>query len=177
MVTAPLPSMPLRLWGDTDGARYRAAYFSRFPGVWCHGDWITLTDRGSCTITGRSDATLNRGGVRLGTSEFYTVDHDEFSEDEEKAATPSALAALFPAGASVDAAVERATIEHYLSVADDYVGSPMLAAHTAKSTASPSDENLAFRLSPCVASATREANPKVSSRTQRKVRFMEVSLS
>jgi acetoacetyl-CoA synthetase len=73
VVTAPLPSMPLRLWGDTDGARYRAAYFSRYPGVWCHGDWITLTDRGSCTITGRSDATLNRGGVRLGTSEFYTV--------------------------------------------------------------------------------------------------------
>jgi acetoacetyl-CoA synthetase len=73
VVTAPMPSMPLRFWGDDDGRRYRDAYFSRFPGVWCHGDWITISERGSCTITGRSDATLNRGGVRLGTSEFYTV--------------------------------------------------------------------------------------------------------
>lgn len=73
VVTAPLPSMPVGFWGDADGSRYRDAYFSRFPGVWCHGDWLTVTDRGSCTITGRSDATLNRGGVRLGSSEFYTV--------------------------------------------------------------------------------------------------------
>ena len=64
---------PSRFWGDDDGRRYRDAYFARFPGVWCHGDWITITDRGSCIITGRSDATLNRGGVRLGTSEFYAV--------------------------------------------------------------------------------------------------------
>ena len=73
VVTAPMPSMPTRLWGDGDGSRLRDAYFSRYPGVWCHGDWITITDRGSCVITGRSDATLNRGGVRLGTSEFYAV--------------------------------------------------------------------------------------------------------
>ena len=73
VITRPLPSMPLRFWGDDDGSRYRAAYFSRFPGVWCHGDWITITERGSCIITGRSDATLNRGGVRMGTSEFYAV--------------------------------------------------------------------------------------------------------
>ena len=59
--------------GDTDGSRYRAAYFARFPGVWEHGDWITITDRGTCVITGRSDATLNRGGVRIGTSELYTI--------------------------------------------------------------------------------------------------------
>jgi acetoacetyl-CoA synthetase len=72
VVTAPMPSMPVRLWGD-DGSRYRSSYFSQYPGVWCHGDWITIDDKGSCTITGRSDATLNRGGVRLGTSEFYTV--------------------------------------------------------------------------------------------------------
>ncbi len=51
----------------------RAAYFERFPGVWRHGDWLTITDRGSCVVTGRSDATLNRGGVRLGTAEFYAV--------------------------------------------------------------------------------------------------------
>ena len=73
VVTRPMPSMPVGLWGDADGSRYRAAYFSRFPGVWDHGDWITITDRGTCIITGRSDATLNRGGVRLGTSEFYAV--------------------------------------------------------------------------------------------------------
>ena len=73
VVTAPMPSMPTGLWGDRDGSRLRDAYFGRFPGVWCHGDWVTITDRGSCVITGRSDATLNRGGVRLGTSEFYAV--------------------------------------------------------------------------------------------------------
>ncbi len=73
VLTAPLPSMPTGFWHDDDGHRYRDAYFSRFAGVWCHGDWLTITDRGSCTITGRSDATLNRGGVRLGTSELYAV--------------------------------------------------------------------------------------------------------
>ncbi|MEO6471644.1 MAG: acetoacetate--CoA ligase [Aeromicrobium sp.] len=73
VITAPMPSMPVGFWGDDDGSRYRAAYFEDIPGVWRHGDWITITDRGTCTITGRSDATLNRGGVRLGTSEFYTV--------------------------------------------------------------------------------------------------------
>jgi acetoacetyl-CoA synthetase len=73
VITAPMPSMPVRFWGDDDGSRYRDAYFDTYPGVWRHGDWITITDRGSCVITGRSDATLNRGGVRLGTAEFYTV--------------------------------------------------------------------------------------------------------
>lgn len=73
VITAPMPSMPVAFWNDPDGARYREAYFDVFPGVWRHGDWITITDRGSCVITGRSDATLNRGGVRLGTSEFYSV--------------------------------------------------------------------------------------------------------
>jgi acetoacetyl-CoA synthetase len=73
VLTAPMPSMPVAFWGDPDGRRYRDAYFSQWPGVWCHRDWITITERGSCVITGRSDATLNRGGVRLGTSEFYAV--------------------------------------------------------------------------------------------------------
>lgn len=73
VITQPMPSMPVGFWGDEDGSRYRAAYFEDIPGVWRHGDWILLTERGSCTITGRSDATLNRGGVRLGTSEFYSV--------------------------------------------------------------------------------------------------------
>jgi acetoacetyl-CoA synthetase len=73
VITAPMPSMPVGFWGDTDGSRYREAYFDVFPGAWRHGDWITITSRGTCVITGRSDATLNRGGVRLGTSEFYSV--------------------------------------------------------------------------------------------------------
>jgi len=73
VLTAPMPSMPVGFWNDPDGVRYRAAYFSTFPGVWRHGDWVTITDRGSCVITGRSDATLNRGGVRIGTAEFYAV--------------------------------------------------------------------------------------------------------
>ena len=73
VITAPMPSMPVGFWGDDDGQRYRAAYFEHFPGVWRHGDWVTFTDDGACTITGRSDATLNRGGVRLGTSDFYAV--------------------------------------------------------------------------------------------------------
>jgi acetoacetyl-CoA synthetase len=73
VITAPMPSMPVGFWNDPDGSRYRAAYFEDFPGVWRHGDWITFTEDGACTITGRSDATLNRGGVRLGTSDFYAV--------------------------------------------------------------------------------------------------------
>jgi acetoacetyl-CoA synthetase len=73
VVTEPMPSMPIGFWGDTDGSRYRAAYFDSYPGVWRHGDWITISDHGSCVITGRSDATLNRGGVRIGTSEIYRV--------------------------------------------------------------------------------------------------------
>jgi acetoacetyl-CoA synthetase len=68
---APFPSMPVYFWNDRDGAKYRAAYFDRFPGVWCHGDYMELTARGSCVIYGRSDATLNPGGVRIGTAELY----------------------------------------------------------------------------------------------------------
>ncbi|MBO3738091.1 acetoacetate--CoA ligase [Actinoplanes flavus] len=73
VITAPMPSMPVGFWNDPDGSRYREAYFDVFPGVWRHGDWITIDPDGSCVITGRSDATLNRGGVRLGTAEFYSV--------------------------------------------------------------------------------------------------------
>jgi acetoacetyl-CoA synthetase len=73
VITAPMPSMPVGFWGDGDGSRYRAAYFEDHPGVWTHGDWITLYPDGACTITGRSDATLNRGGVRMGTAELYSV--------------------------------------------------------------------------------------------------------
>lgn len=73
VLTAPMPSMPVGFWGDPDGSRYRNAYYADFPGVWRHGDWVTFTDDGGCVISGRSDATLNRGGVRLGTSDFYAV--------------------------------------------------------------------------------------------------------
>ena len=71
VLTEPLPSMPLFLWGDQDGSRYRESYFSFFPGVWRHGDWIEITKRGTCIIYGRSDATIKRLGVRIGTSEVY----------------------------------------------------------------------------------------------------------
>ncbi len=69
--TAPFPSMPLGFWADDDGSRYEAAYFSDFPGVWRHGDWLARTEHGGFVITGRSDATLNPGGVRIGTAEIY----------------------------------------------------------------------------------------------------------
>jgi acetoacetyl-CoA synthetase len=71
VITEPMPSMPLYLWGDEDDSRYRESYFADFPGVWRHGDWIEITERGTAIITGRSDATINRGGVRMGTSELY----------------------------------------------------------------------------------------------------------
>jgi acetoacetyl-CoA synthetase len=73
VVTSPMPSMPVGLWGDDDGSRLRDTYFDRYPGIWRHGDWIVFEADGSCVIAGRSDATLNRGGVRLGTAEFYRV--------------------------------------------------------------------------------------------------------
>jgi acetoacetyl-CoA synthetase len=69
--TAPFPSMPVGFFGDEDGSRYRAAYFERFPGVWCHGDFTLETEHGGYVIYGRSDAVLNPGGVRIGTAEIY----------------------------------------------------------------------------------------------------------
>ncbi|WP_236794710.1 acetoacetate--CoA ligase [Amycolatopsis sp. GM8] len=71
VIGQPMPSMPVYFWGDDDGQRLRDSYFSRFPGVWTHGDWLELTARGTGVITGRSDATINRGGVRMGTAEIY----------------------------------------------------------------------------------------------------------
>ena len=73
VVTEPMPSMPVQFWGDDGDERYRASYFDMYPGVWRHGDWVVLSERGGCTVSGRSDATLNRGGVRMGTAEFYRV--------------------------------------------------------------------------------------------------------
>ncbi len=71
VITKPMPSMPLFLWGDEDGSRYRESYFDTYPGVWRHGDWIEITGRGTAIIYGRSDSTINRGGIRMGTSEIY----------------------------------------------------------------------------------------------------------
>ena len=65
--------VPVKFWNDPDGSRYRETYFDTYPGVWRHGDWVRFSPSGTCVIAGRSDATLNRGGVRLGTSEFYDV--------------------------------------------------------------------------------------------------------
>ena len=73
VVTEPMPSMPLHFWNDPDGTRYRESYFEPWPGVWRHGDWLEITDRGTCLITGRSDSTLNRGGVRMGTADIYAA--------------------------------------------------------------------------------------------------------
>jgi acetoacetyl-CoA synthetase len=71
VVTEPMPSMPVCFWGDPDGSRYRASYFEQYPGVWRHGDWIEITSRGTAVIYGRSDSTINRSGIRMGTSEIY----------------------------------------------------------------------------------------------------------
>jgi acetoacetyl-CoA synthetase len=73
VLTKPMPSMPLFFWNDPDGERYRESYFDMYPGVWRHGDWIKITERGSAVIYGRSDSTINRGGVRMGTSELYSA--------------------------------------------------------------------------------------------------------
>ena len=73
VITRPMPSMPVSFWNDPDGERYRAAYFDTFPGVWRHGDWVTVTGRGSIVVHGRSDSTLNRSGIRMGSADIYAV--------------------------------------------------------------------------------------------------------
>jgi acetoacetyl-CoA synthetase len=80
--TRPFPSMPIGFWNDDDGAKYHAAYFDRFPNIWCHGDYVALTEHGGMIMYGRSDATLNPGGVRIGTAEIYR-EVEAFSEIEE----------------------------------------------------------------------------------------------
>jgi acetoacetyl-CoA synthetase len=73
VITKPMPSMPVAFWNDPDGARYRHAYFDTFPGVWRHGDWVTITGHASVIIHGRSDATLNRNGIRMGSADIYAA--------------------------------------------------------------------------------------------------------
>ncbi|HZC19356.1 MAG TPA: acetoacetate--CoA ligase, partial [Rubrobacteraceae bacterium] len=82
VITEPMPSMPLYLWNDPDGERYRESYFDKYPGVWRHGDWIKIKPEGSAAIYGRSDAVINRGGVRMGSAEIYrAVDRVEEVRD------------------------------------------------------------------------------------------------
>jgi acetoacetyl-CoA synthetase len=73
VISEPMPSMPIYFWNDPEGERYRESYFDVFPGVWRHGDWIKVKKNGACVIYGRSDSTINRGGVRMGTSEIYSA--------------------------------------------------------------------------------------------------------
>jgi acetoacetyl-CoA synthetase len=116
VITQPMPSMPVALWNDPRGERYRSSYFDRYPGVWRQGDWIKFSERGSCVVTGRSDATLNRGGVRLGTGEFYAV-VEEFPElvdalvvhlEDDAGGMGELLLFVVPApGAVVDEALQK----------------------------------------------------------------------
>jgi acetoacetyl-CoA synthetase len=73
VVTEPMPSMPVGFWDDPDGSRYADAYFDVYPGVWRHGDWVTVTEHGSIVVHGRSDSTLNRHGIRMGSADIYAV--------------------------------------------------------------------------------------------------------
>jgi acetoacetyl-CoA synthetase len=73
VIEAPMPSMPIFFWNDPEGQRYRDSYFATYPGIWRHGDWIQINSNGSLVIYGRSDATLNRKGVRIGTAEIYAI--------------------------------------------------------------------------------------------------------
>ena len=98
--TKPFPSMPLGFWNDRGDERYHAAYFAKYPNVWCHGDWSELTERGSLLVYGRSDATLNPGGVRIGTAEIYRV-VERIDEVEEAVA----IGQLWPPGQPTDTRV------------------------------------------------------------------------
>ncbi|MGY1602265.1 acetoacetate--CoA ligase [Geodermatophilus sp. SYSU D00815] len=140
VVTEPMPSMPVGFWGDPDGERYRSAYFDVYPGVWRHGDWLVRTERDTWVITGRSDATLNRGGVRLGTAEFYGVldGLPEVSDSlvvhlEDEATAHGRLVVLVVPAADADeerlAELVRTTLRRELSprhVPDDVVAVPVL---------------------------------------------------
>jgi acetoacetyl-CoA synthetase len=116
VIRSPMPSMPVGFWNDPGDVRYHASYYEDYPGVWRHGDWIQFTERGSCVITGRSDATLNRGGVRMGTGEFYEVieELDEVLdslvvhlEDREGGAGELLLFVVLRDGAELDDGLRR----------------------------------------------------------------------
>lgn len=136
--TRPFPSMPLFFWGDADGSRYRSSYFSEWPGIWRHGDWLRIEADGSCTITGRSDATIKRHGLRMGTAEIYNaVEHladvaDSLVIDVEDGRGSSKLLMFVvpAAGRELDGTLEAAmtlAIRNNLSprfVPDHYICAP-----------------------------------------------------
>lgn len=109
----PLPSMPIFFWGDVDNQRYLSSYFDAYPGIWRHGDWLTIYPDGSCTITGRSDATINRNGVRMGTSEIYAaverlpeiVDSMVIEIDDARGESRLVMFVVLQGGASLDDAL------------------------------------------------------------------------
>ena len=114
VVTRAMPSMPVGFWGDDDGSRLHASYFEDYPGVWRHGDWVKRTERDTFVVYGRSDATLNRGGVRMGTAEFYRVVEaiddvtDSLVVDTSELGREGELVLLVVAAAGVDrTALER----------------------------------------------------------------------
>ena len=116
VIEKPMPSMPIYFWNDPDGMKYRASYFDMYPGKWRHGDWVVFHEDGACRITGRSDGTLNRGGVRLGTAEFYSVLGDVpevvdslvvHLEDEGGGTGELLLAVQLAPDRSMDAALEQ----------------------------------------------------------------------
>jgi acetoacetyl-CoA synthetase len=114
VITKPMPAMPLRLWGDEDDRRYLSSYFDVYPGVWRHGDWLSIAEDGSCVIYGRSDATINRHGLRMGTSEIYAAVEalpevlDSMVIDLEYLGRPSwmALFVVMRPGHALDAATD-----------------------------------------------------------------------
>jgi acetoacetyl-CoA synthetase len=79
VITKPMPSMPLYFWNDPDGQKYYNSYFDTYPGIWRHGDWVKITSSGSAVIYGRSDSTINRKGIRMGSSEIYRVVEEELA--------------------------------------------------------------------------------------------------
>ena len=134
--TRPMPSMPLYFWNDPDGSRYRDSYFDAFPGVWRHGDWLEITPRGGAVIYGRSDATINRGGIRLGTSELYSAVEalpevaDSLVVDLEYLGRPSYMAlfvVLRDGQALDDALVGRITAAIRVALSPRHVPSAVLA--------------------------------------------------
>ena len=136
--TRPFPSMPLYFWGDADGGLYRDSYFGSWPGIWRHGDWVTIGSDGSCTISGRSDATINRHGVRMGTAEIYAAietlpqiaDSMVIDVEAEEGDSRLVLFVVPVDGQSVDAGLEaaiRAAIRTSLSprfVPDRLIAAP-----------------------------------------------------
>jgi len=175
VITQPMPSMPLFFWGDADGRRYRESYFDLYPGVWRHGDWMRLSGRGTAVIYGRSDATINRHGIRMGTAEIYRVVEDlpEIADslvvDLEHLGRPSfmPLFVVLRPGAVLDEALRTRIgerIAHDLSrrhLPDDIVAVPAIPRTlTGKKMELPVRKLLLGAALPTVASPDAMANPE-----------------